>query len=244
MWGVRGLGAGTADTLKQSVQCSNLCPYLQPAASPSPSQALHLAWGCLLQSVQHANLRPYVQLFLSRLLSLHPEGVRSLLLPALLDYGQASYQVGGGGCTQSPLLHSPLHPLLHSSLHSPLHSSLHSPLHPLLHSPLHPLLHPPTHPPTHPLLLQRRSPSPSSSSPSTTSSQPPRPLHRPLPPLLTVHPPHLTAFISRQEALMAVMAFQLLMAVDVLNGACSCVYCTPCCLGLCIIDMLSGYPYR
>ena len=59
----------------------------------------------MLQSVQHANLRPYVQLFLSRLLSLHPEGVQSLLLPALLDYGQASYQVcvcvgGGGVCTQ------------------------------------------------------------------------------------------------------------------------------------------------
>ena len=56
--------------------------------------AAERAWTCLLQSVHHANIRPFVQMFLSRLFGLSPQsGVASLLIPALLDYGQEKYQV-------------------------------------------------------------------------------------------------------------------------------------------------------
>lgn len=65
--------------------------------SPGPAiagEAAKCAWACLMQSVHHANIRPYIQLFLSRLFSLHPDsGIERFLLPALLDYGQDKYQV-------------------------------------------------------------------------------------------------------------------------------------------------------
>lgn len=76
-----------------------LCLLCRGLSSDGPSDctvvdsAAKRAWACLMQSVHHANIRPYIQLFLSRLLSLHPEaGVESLLIPALLDYGQEKYQ--------------------------------------------------------------------------------------------------------------------------------------------------------
>lgn len=56
-------------------------------------QAAREGWQCLLQSSQHPNLRPFVQLFLVQLLRRQAQLVKALLMPALQDYAQPSYQV-------------------------------------------------------------------------------------------------------------------------------------------------------
>ncbi|GIL79453.1 hypothetical protein Vretifemale_8781 [Volvox reticuliferus] len=70
-----------------------ICLLARKLPLESAGGAARAVWQCMEQPHHHSNLRPLMQQALLALLDRWPEGVQSLLLPALRTYHTASYQV-------------------------------------------------------------------------------------------------------------------------------------------------------